>query len=65
MPLIIISICCLVGLISAAGASLLQPQESDEIRLERKIAISSKRWCPPNDVQRTNSEHPRSAVAGS
>jgi len=53
MPLIIIGICSLVGFISGAAISAaLQPEESYEMRLERKIAKSSKRWCPPNRNQR-------------
>jgi hypothetical protein len=61
MPLIIIGICSLVGFISAgAVSSVLQAQESEEFRLERKVAKSSKRWCPPKRDQRTISNYPQS-----
>jgi hypothetical protein len=61
MPLIIIGICSLVSFIGAAAiTSALQPQESDDIRLERKIAKSSKKWCPPNHNQRTVNDYPQS-----
>jgi hypothetical protein len=60
MPLIIIGICSLVSFSTCAVLSVLQPQESDDVRLERKIAKSSKKWCPPNRNQRMVNDYPQS-----
>jgi len=47
-----------VSVVSAyAVSSALQPPETEQNRLERELARSSKKWCPPRGDQRTANDY--------
>jgi hypothetical protein len=58
--IIIMGIWSLVSTLGAHVSSALQFQESEDVRLERKIAQSSKRWYPPIRNQTTVDDYSQS-----
>jgi hypothetical protein len=61
MPVILIGIWSLLGTASTyVLASAFHPEETPDVHVERKIAKSSTRWCPPVHRQTTITDYPQS-----